>query len=267
MTLVVGLASVIVGCGGGGSSPDSSTGPVGDGPVGVVTWVADGDTIEVEVADELIDVRLVALNTPDQGECYADQAQDHLVETLRDHTVRLEIVGEDQFGRTLAHVFDGDRHVNLELVTLGLALASTPGESDAHGEAIPEAEEEAYTSGRGLWAATACGTDGPIPRVVVDPDRSVVDPEGPDDENMGAEMIAIVNDGSQPIDLTGWIVRDESTRHRFTVGGLALDPDETLTIPSSDPGWDPGDSPVWNNDGDIVVLQLPDGTVVARWRY
>jgi hypothetical protein len=40
-----------------------------------------------------------------------------------------------------------------------------------------------------------------------------------------------------------------------------------MTINSADSGWFPGDGAVWNNDGDLVVLQDPTGTVAARWRY
>ena len=40
-----------------------------------------------------------------------------------------------------------------------------------------------------------------------------------------------------------------------------------LTITSDDPGWDPGGSPVWSNDGDIVMLLDRHGRVVDHWRY
>lgn len=265
MTLVLGLASFVAGCIADGAPPDSE--PEAE-TTGEVTWVDDGDTIEVDRAGQVTEVRLVAVNAPDQGECFADRALDHLVQTLRDRTVRLEVVGEDQFGRALAHVFDGDRHVNLELVEMGIVVASTPEEDDPYREAMLQAEDEAHSSGEGLWATAACGSHGPVPDVAIDPDRSTVDPVGPDDQNLGAETITIVNDGAEPIDLTGWIIRDESTRHRFTFDvGSTIGAGETLTVSSTEPGWDPGDSPVWNNGGDMALVQLPDGTVVARWRY
>lgn len=264
MTLVIGIAAVVAGCAG-----EDAVGPGASLPSreGVVAWVDDGDTIEVEVSGEDVEVRLVAVNAPDQGECHADQALDHLVGTLRDRTVRLEVVGEDQFGRALAHVFDGRRHVNLEMVELGLAIASTPDEADPYAGAILEAEEEAFRSGFGLWAAHACGDD-PLPAAVIEPERSNVDPDGPDDSRLGDETVAIYNMGPETIDLSGWHIRDESTRHRFTFPpSTELGPGERLVVASSDPGWDPGQSAIWNNDGDMALLQTPEGNVVSRWRY
>jgi hypothetical protein len=40
-----------------------------------------------------------------------------------------------------------------------------------------------------------------------------------------------------------------------------------MTISSADLAWDPGGSPVWNNDGDMALLLDRDGRVVDRWRY
>lgn len=178
----------------------------------------------------------------------------------------IEEFGEDQFGRTLAHVFHGDRHINLEMVEMGLSLASTPGADDPHGSAILDAEEGAYNERIGLWSSTACGSEQ-VPDVVFEPASSVTDPPGPDDEVLEAETLTIANRTSDDIDLAGWILRDESTRHRFTFGSLVLEPGDSMSIDSADPGWDPGASSVWNNVGDMALLQLPDGTVVARWRY
>jgi endonuclease YncB( thermonuclease family) len=235
---------------------------------GDVSWIEDGDTIEVETGQGTLVVRLVAVNAPDRGECYADSGLDHLIDTLRGRTVGLEVMGEDQFGRTLAHVFDGDRHVNLELVIMGLTLASTPDGGDPHRSAILGAEQTAYEEGAGLWSADACGSEGPVPEVAIVPGRSVIDPAGPDEENMGGETLVIENEGAEAVDLTGWILRDESTRHRFTFPpGVMIDPGQGLEVASSDTAWEPGDSPVWNNSGDMALLQLPDGTIVARWRY
>lgn len=233
-----------------------------------MTRIADGDTIDVGGSDGQITVRLVAINAPDRGECYATQGLDHLIDNLNNEQVRLEVVGEDQFGRTLAHVFRGDHHVNLEMVELGLALASTPDETDPYREPILRAENEAFATKTGLWSATACGSEPPIPNVAIDPEGSVVDPPGPDDQDLAAEVLVVVNDGADPIDLSGWIIRDESTRHRFTFpSGTTIGPGGSVSVTSADARWDPGDSPVWNNDGDMALLQMPDGTVVSRWRY
>ena len=212
-------------------------------------------------------VRLIATNAPDQDECYSDAALDHLIDTLKEQTVTIEDYGEDQFDRTLAHVFEGDRHINLEMVRMGLALASTPEEDDPYGSAVLDAEEDAYIEHLGLWSPTACGTER-IPEVEFDSDASVIDPPGPDEEVLDTEEIVVRNSGNDTVDMAGWVIRDESTRHRFAFGGqTTLQPGESLVVTSADQGWDPGDGSVWNNVGDMALLQLPDGTVVARWRY
>ena len=270
-----------VSCTSAGSSSSTTAGGQGTAPVagdaeGEVTWIADGDTIDVDTVGGTITVRLVAINAPERGECFADDALDHLIDTLKGQHVDLVVVGEDQFGRTLAHVFAGDRHINLEMVESGLATASTPEQDDPHGDAILEAEGYAFQAGFGLWSWTACGSEGPTPRVVIAGELSEIDPPGPDDEALGAETIEVLNNGTEPVDLGGWILRDESARHRFVFGGrpgdavaqdFLLGPGEGFVVASSDTGWEPGGGPVWNNDGDMVLLQLPDGTVVDRWRY
>lgn len=233
-----------------------------------MTWIADGDTIDVDVDGETLTVRLVATNAPDQGECYADQGLDHLIDTLKGATVELEVVGIDQFGRTLAHVFEGTRHLNLEMVGLGLSLASTPDEDDPYRRAVLDAEESAFADGVGLWGPGACGDSNPIPDVAIDVGNSITDPPGADDEDLAAERLVIANEGTSDIDMSGWIVRDESSRHRYEFpSGFLLSPGEEFAVSSNDPNWDPGGGSVWNNGGDMALLQLPDGTVVDRWRY
>jgi micrococcal nuclease len=265
--IAVAVVVTLVACT-GNDSTGTNRGPQPDDARAVVTWIDDGDTIDVEWEDgSTTTLRLLATNAPDQGECHADVALDHLIDTLKGETVVVEELGEDQFGRTLAHVFDGDRHINLEMVEMGHSLASTPAADDPQGPAILAAEDDAYDNRIGLWSASACGS-GKTPNVEFDTGRSLTDPAGPDDEILGAETIAITNRGSDVIDLTDWILRDESTRHRFTFGAQAtLGPGDTLIVSSADSGWDPGENSVWNNDGDMALLQLPDGTVVARWRY
>ncbi len=218
----------------------------------MVTWIYDGDTIAVDTEQGPIDVRLLDVNAPERGECFYGESLDYLIETLKDQVVSLDIDPEpDQFGRTLAYVWDGERNVNLDLVQTGLAIATTPED----GKGFLADEEEAFRSGTGLWADNACGS-GPIPNVsIVDLDSS-------------EETIVIFNDETSMADLSGWTLRDESSRHRYRFPtGVIMQPGARLTIGSDDKDWDPGGSPVWNNDGDMAILLDRDGRVVDRWRY
>jgi hypothetical protein len=236
--------------------------------VGEVVWITDGDTIDVVTDEGEINVRLDSINAPDRGECFYEEALDHLIDTLKNENVLLEVFGEDQFDRTLAHVFQGERHVNMEMVSDGWALATTPDEGERHGSEIIEAEGEAFASGTGLWATGACGQGGMGEEVSIEPGTSLTDPPGPDEDRLADEVVAIVNRGEEPVDLGGWVLRDESSRHRFSFApGSTLEPGQRLGITSDSPGWDPGGESVWNNGGDMALLLDPEGNVVARWRY
>ena len=234
---------------------------------GEVTWIADGDTLEVDTGETVITVRLAGINAPENGECFADESLDYLIDNVKGQTVTIEELEIDQFGRTLAHVFTESNHVNLDLVEFGLVIANGIAD-DPYGALLVTAEGNAFDSRSGLWSPTACGSSGDLPMVNIR-DTSTVDPGGPDDEALDAEQIVIVSASDEPVDLSGWILRDESSRHRFAFaeGTILTANGDELRISSSDPGWDPGGSPVWSNSGDMALLQLPDGTVVDRWRY
>jgi micrococcal nuclease len=247
----------------GGSAPPDMPRAFGE-----VTRVPDGDTIDVATSEGTVTVRLAAINAPDRGECQAEEARAHLRDAFPDGSARLEILGTDQFDRTVGHVFDGDRHINLEMVAMGLALASTPDDADPYGATILEAEEGAYREGAGLWGPAACGASADLPALGIDGAASEPDPAGPDDEHLRAEYIVISNSRDSPVDLDGWTIRDESSLHRFHFpSGTSIAANDSVIVTSDSTGWDPGGGPVWNNDGDMALLLAPDGVVVARWRY
>ena len=230
---------------------------------GVVTRVLDGDTLVLETG---LRVRLAGVNAPEADECYSSQAADRL-RALSGADLEIEVVGIDQFDRTLAYVWSQGTLVNLDLVARGLALASTPAEGDPYGRSLVQAEEAAYAQRLGMWSPHACG-GGPLPSLEIDPDHSQPNPDGPDEEVLQDELVVIVNRGGQPVALGGWVLRDESSRHRYRFPTDAeLAPGEVFVVSSDLPGWDPGGSPVWNNSGDMALLLDPRGTVVDRWRY
>lgn len=258
------MVLLLAGCLSTGSEP-SSTSSLGE--AWHVVEVVDGDTVVVERDSSTATVRLAGINAPERDECGAEEAA-MLLRSLEGDAVRLEMTGRDQFDRVLAHLHSERAHLNHQLVAAGLALASTPSEDDPYGATLLEAEEQAYLEGRGLWATDACGSGEEPPSVQIDSQRSMPDPPGPDGEVLDSEVIVISNLSESPVDLSGWLLRDESSLHRFRFGaGTTLHPGGSTVVSSGDPGWDPGRSPVWNNDGDLALLQDPTGTVVSRWRY
>jgi len=236
--------------------PVAQTGPgKPGGEKAVVTWIYDGDTIEVERSGIVGDVRLMGINAPERGECFYEEALGYLIETAKGREVELTVVDTDQFDRLLAYVTLDQTRVNLDLVEGGYAIATTPAATDAAGIGLLEAEERARTGDIGLWSSTACGALGERPDLTLAVDRI-------------EEVVTISNPGPANVDLTSWVLRDESSRHRYTfASGTHLDPDGTIEVRSSDTGWDPGGSNVWNNDGDMAMILDADGRVITASRY
>lgn len=108
-----------------GSSNSGSSSSSCVGECGVVTYIVDGDTIDVVIDGTEYRVRYVGMNTPERDEvCYneATEANRALVEG---QTVRLEIdtSDTDRYGRLLRYIYVGDTFVNQQLVADGYAEA------------------------------------------------------------------------------------------------------------------------------------------------
>lgn len=232
-----------------------------------VASVADGDTIEVtRNSGESESVRLVGINAPERGACHFAEAREYLTGEILGDRVLLETVGIDRFGRILAFVSRGDTNMNESLVSRGHAIALTPDEGTLASRQLLLAEKEAAEADRGLWADDACGAEGPIPPVRITEFR--FDPEGPDGDVLDQEFVVITNEGSSGLDISGWTLRDESSLHRHRFGsGTFLPAGESLKVTSASPSWDPGGGPVWNNEGDLILLMDESGRVVDAIRY
>ena len=135
---------------------------------GKVTKVTDGDTVSVEVYDQIQPVRLIGVDTPETvapGQpigCFGREAGAYTKEVLTGRLVRLEIprIGdsEDDYGRTLAYVYldangDGsyDRLFNRDLIERGLARTTTF--SHTYQREFERLREDVEARGVGLWIA------------------------------------------------------------------------------------------------------------------
>ncbi len=107
-------------------------------------------------------VRLLGLNAPEEGECYAKEAGMYLKSLVGDKDVRLEkdVSGADQYGRLLRYVFlpsgdekENDLFVNEMLVREGYAVADAHPPDNRYREFLASAGEEARNEKRGLWGA------------------------------------------------------------------------------------------------------------------
>lgn len=260
------LLVLITACAGSGSGADTTgTQEPLPGVEARVIRVEDGDTAVLSIDGTPVTLRLLGVNAPEQGECAHDEAASTLERLLGEGSIRAEERGTDQFARTLAYLWAGGRFVNLALVAEGMAIATTPEPEDGLGVDVVAAEEEAYEAGVGLWDDCDAAGSADLEMAI---DTTGHDPQGPDEEVLSEEVVTISNLGSASVDLTGWTLRDESSSHRFHFPqGAAVPAGGMLGIASSDPGWDPGDSPVWSNAGDVALLLDADGGVVSRARY
>jgi hypothetical protein len=164
----------------------------------------------------------------------------------------------------LAEVDAGGTDVGLAMVAEGDAIAT----SDARPEVL-EAEESAAGQGIGLWADDVCGASGPPADIELGPIDA--NPPGPDEDG---ETVRIENRSDSPIDLTGFVLRDESSVNRYAFReGTSLGTGAAMTITTAC-GDDTAelahwcsDQPIWNNGGDLAMLLDGFGRVVAFSRY
>ena len=155
---LVAAVALLAACDRFGTTSRSS----GDGGGDVlVTRVVDGDTAEMLIDGDEVDVRFIGIDTPetvapDQPvECYGKEASAYTESRLERQTVRLEYDVErtDRYGRTLAYVWIGDELFNESLVAEGYALVTTYPPNVAYVDRFVTAQREAREAGRGLWGA------------------------------------------------------------------------------------------------------------------
>jgi micrococcal nuclease len=142
---------------------DPSAGPASASAV--VTRVVDGDTIEVRIGDDVEDVRLIGIDTPETVkpgtpvQCFGPQASRFAHRLLEGRRVRLifGVERRDSYGRLLAYVYLSPaaerRFVNAILARRGLARTLTIPPNDRFAPLLRRLELGAARAGRGLWGA------------------------------------------------------------------------------------------------------------------
>lgn len=154
------LGAVLVGCApnmwdtdqAGTSAPQESSAPTtttptgptptGELETGTVSYVVDGDTVQVKGVGR---IRLLGIDTPEHGACGFTQATTALSVLVEGRTVTLTAGGGkdvDQYGRLLRYVDVGSRDAGLSLIEEGWAIARYDSR-DGYG---PHPREAAYIS-------------------------------------------------------------------------------------------------------------------------
>jgi micrococcal nuclease len=132
------------------------------GEPAIVTRVIDGDTIEVDLDGEILDVRLIGIDMPETVDpsepvgCYGPAGSHFTTKMLEGQEVGIEFDVErlDRYGRTLAYLWLGDELFNEVLVSRGFAQVGTYPPNVKYVDVFVKAQREARSLGRGLWGAT-----------------------------------------------------------------------------------------------------------------
>lgn len=264
MRLLLAVAVVLAACG----TADGDVAPPTSDEAAAVVAVVDGDTMRVRLAGSEIEVRLDGINAPEAGECFADEARTALTLAAGDAvTLAASQPDRDQYGRMLAYVSTDGVILNRLMLQQGAAMA-TSGDHDLVAEFLAD-DEEAFVRGIGMWGRGVC-------RPAADPGVyiSALEPDAPgsDADNPNGETVVLAT--RHTVDLSGWVLRDESSVHRFRFpAGTSLVPGESLSIHSGCGQSASGvahwcaSGAVWNNDGDTALLLDAAGRIVDRWRY
>ena len=121
----------------------------GDNLTGKVKSVIDGNTLEVEINNEVHTIFLEGIDSPELGQEFGDHAKTHLEKLTLQKKVTVTFTGKDRKGNQLATVMlRGNVDVRLELLKEGLAWT-------AEKNPLPDLEsvkEEARQSTKGLWS-------------------------------------------------------------------------------------------------------------------
>jgi len=117
--------------------------------IGIVTKVADGDTVTLKAENTIHKIRLAEIDTPERDQPYGLIAKAVLTELLLDKRVRVKVAKEsDRYGRVIGRIFLGDVDVSAYMVEMGHAMVYRRYLTD---DALLELEDNAKSNQLGLW--------------------------------------------------------------------------------------------------------------------
>jgi micrococcal nuclease len=239
-----------------------------------VTEVIDGDTF---IIDSFERVRLIGINTPEDGMYFYEEAKQVLKIIAEGKMVELErdVTERDKYGRFLRYAFIKDLFINLEMVKRGFANVYTVPPDIKYQQHFLEAERYARDNSLGLWEispysfkSSSSSQEGTGAIII----RINYDAEGDDSKNMNDEYIIFFNNSGEDIDIEGWTVKDSGTniyefkKYIFKAGseiflftGSGNDSENKFYWNSK--------MPVWNNSGDSLYLRDSIGLLVEMMSY
>ncbi|WP_404409372.1 thermonuclease family protein [Jeotgalibacillus malaysiensis] len=132
----------------------------GSGLTGDVTYVVDGDTLDVRLDDGSVErVRLLLIDTPETKhpmvgvEPFGPEASEFTLQLVGE-TVELELdaAERDRYGRLLAYVWHDSEMFNKKLLEEGLARVAVYPPNTKYVDEFRAIEDEAKNNERGIWS-------------------------------------------------------------------------------------------------------------------
>ncbi|WP_343067696.1 lamin tail domain-containing protein [Halobellus ruber] len=286
----------------GPADPTRTDGPAGtdDGVEVTVIDVVDGDTIDIAYDNGTQDtVRLLGVDSPEvrssndpaeytgvpttqAGErCLRRAGADasaYAVDRLAGESVTLVFDPQSEqrgyYGRLLAYVFVDGESFNHALLREGHARVYDTTFTER--ERYERTAEAARADRRGLWScvdADGGNADGTVGETALEVIEINYDAPGNDNDNLDEESVTFRNDGSDPLDVSGWTVADDGGHSYTFPDGTVVDPGAEVTLRTGS-GTDTArtyywgrSGAVWNNDGDVVTVRNATGSTVIRLPY
>jgi micrococcal nuclease len=127
--------------------------------IGVVTRVADGDTVTVVVKNgDKIKIRLVGIDAPEKDQPHGQVSKNYLEETIQGKQINARCEKKDRYKRWLCKMFFNGADMNLRQLELGNAWwyrAYAKDQSSGDREVYAEAESKARNDKLGLWSVAS----------------------------------------------------------------------------------------------------------------
>lgn len=129
-----------------------------------VTYVIDGDTVDVTKGGKRERIRVAGIDTPERGECGYAQATDHMINLVYGKTVTLTQTGKqdnrDRYGRLIRYLDVGKTDAGYRQIKDGYAIARYDSR-DGYGR---HTREDRYVSAdKASGKAYTCSTPKPAP--------------------------------------------------------------------------------------------------------
>jgi endonuclease YncB( thermonuclease family) len=238
--------------------------------------VIDGDTIEVLIEGVRFRLRYISVDAPEVGEPFFNQATTQNAELVLGKTVTLirDVTESDEEGSLLRYVLAGNTFVNYSLVREGFANAMASPPDVACNPSFAEAQSQAVSDGRGLWAViptppAPTHTPASVPNIQI----TVIRHSGTVPDVESDEFVQITNQGSIAVNLLGWRLNAGELEQDFYFPDFLLDPGLSCRIYTDEEHPEHCNfsfrigQEIWNNGGDCGYLYDDEGAQVSKYCY